>query len=308
MQYRVTKEAGTEPPFKNEFWHNDKEGLYVDIISGEPLFSSKDKFDSGTGWPSFTQPLKPDALVEKTDRGLMSERTEVRTKLSDAHLGHVFNDGPAPKGLRYCMNSAALKFIPKEKLKEAGYGEYAALFSNAKTETAVFAGGCFWSMQHAFDNLKGKGILSTRAGFAGGSLANPTYEQVSAGDTGHFEAVEVTYDPKKISYEKLLQTYWLNIDPLDANGQFCDKGEEYKSVVFAATEEQKAAFVKTKAEVAKNLKIKGEIQTQMKPAAPFYPAEDYHQDFAKKNPVRYKAYRTGCRRDARSKALWGKAP
>lgn len=174
--------------------------------------------------------------------------------------------------------------------------------TKATLATAVFAGGCFWCMEVPFDTLPG--VLKTISGYTGGHLDNPTYEAVSNGDTGHYETIEVTYDPRVINYEKLLDVFWRNIDPFDNEGQFCDKGDQYKSVIFYQDETQKNLAEASKLGISKKLGGK-KIVTEIKPAGKFYPAEDYHQDYYLKNPYRYKFYRYTCGRDRRLKQVWG---
>ena len=188
-------------------------------------------------------------------------------------------------------------------------GSPASLAQSAKPATkpatakATFAGGCFWCMEEAFDPVPG--VISTVSGYMGGQTKNPTYEQVSTGRTGHAEVVQIEYDPQKVSYEKLLEVFWRNIDPTQRDAQFCDHGPQYRSGVFFHDEEQRRLAEASRAAVAKNKRFKGEIVTEITKAGEFYPAEDYHQDYYKKNPVRYKYYKTGCGRAARLKELWG---
>lgn len=173
---------------------------------------------------------------------------------------------------------------------------------NESTASALFAGGCFWCMEPPYDKLDG--VLSTTSGYAGGRTKNPTYGEVSSGSTGHLEVLQVEYDPSKVTYEELLDVFWRNIDPHDPRGQFCDKGEQYQAAIFALNDEQKAAAEASKAEV--EAKLSEPVVTRILPAAKFYPAEDYHQDYYKKNPVRYRFYRWNCGRDQRLEQVWGK--
>ncbi|MFO1304899.1 MAG: peptide-methionine (S)-S-oxide reductase MsrA [Burkholderiales bacterium] len=170
---------------------------------------------------------------------------------------------------------------------------------------ATFAGGCFWCMEPPYDKLDG--VTSTTSGYMGGKTRNPTYSEVSSGSTGHAEVVQVLYDPAKISYQKLLEVYWRNVDPTVTDRQFCDVGSQYRTTIFVHTEEQRKAAEKSKADLAKGKPFKDAIVTPIVAAGEFWPAEEYHQDYYIKNPVRYTYYRTGCGRDARLKALWGEA-
>ncbi len=172
-----------------------------------------------------------------------------------------------------------------------------------KHELATFAGGCFWCMEHPFDELPG--VVSVTVGYTGGHTKNPTYEEVSAGGTGHAEAVQVVYDPAKISYRKLLDVFWHNVDPTDPNGQFCDRGSQYRSAIFYHNEEQRKAAEESLKELEKNKPFPGQIVTRIVAATEFWPAEEYHQHYYRKNPFRYRFYRLGCGRDARLKELWG---
>lgn len=174
--------------------------------------------------------------------------------------------------------------------------------AHADTEKAIFAGGCFWCMEPPFDKLDG--VISTISGYTGGKSENPTYKEVTSGKTGHFEVVEVTYDPKKVSYERLLKIFWTNIDPENGKGQFCDRGSQYLSAIFTLNDEQKSIAQNSKTALINSNILNKPIATRILPASKFYPAEEYHQDYYLKNPARYNYYRNGCGRDRRLRGLW----
>lgn len=329
IQFRVTQQHGTEPPFQNEFWNNHAAGLYVDIVSGEPLFSSKDKFESGTGWPSFTRPVVDENVKEITDSSHGMRRVEVRSAHGDSHLGHVFDDGPKPTGLRYCINSASLRFIPLAKLDAEGYGEFRSIVETgvataAKTdnacavpqkgytplspdkmskpgalylsqkaasceatlEVAILAGGCFWGMEDILREVDG--VIDTEVGYTGGSTPNPTYPQVKTGETGHAEALKVTFDPSKITFAELLETWFFKMhDPTTPNRQGNDVGSQYRSAIFYTSAAQKKTAEEIIARVNASGAWRKPVATEITPASEFTNAEAYHQDYLVKNPGGY---------------------
>jgi peptide methionine sulfoxide reductase msrA/msrB len=283
-QYRVTQRDGTEPAFTGEYWDHHEPGIYVDVVSGEPLFASVDKFDSGTGWPSFTKPIG--GVVTKRDFKMLFPRVEARSKRADSHLGHVFKDGPRDRGgMRYCINSAALRFVHRDDLEAQGYGEYVRLFTKEERmgeyKTAVLAGGCFWGMQDLI--RRQPGVVSTRVGYTGGRNAHATYRN----HPGHAEAVEIVYDPAKTDYRALLEFFFQIHDPTTKDRQGNDRGSSYRSAIFYLDEDQKQVALDPIADVDASGLWPGKVVTEVVPAADFWEAEPEHQDYLLRIPNGY---------------------
>lgn len=261
-QFKITRLKGTEPPFSSGVCSSFEPGKYSCVCCNTELFDADTKFESGTGWPSFTQPIKENAVGYYKDRSFGMHRVEALCNTCDAHLGHVFQDGPMPNGLRYCINAVSLKRMTSNEKK------------------IDFGGGCFWCTEAIFQQLKG--VLKVESGYSGGRVVNPTYREVCSGATGHAEMVEITYDPDEISFDDLLRIHLTTHNPTTVNGQGADGGSQYRSVIFYRTEEEKQAAISIIDEVQKD--YTDMIVTQLDMYEQFYKAEDYHQDYYTKNP------------------------
>ncbi len=275
-QFSVMRKCGTERPFTgkyNDFW--DK-GVYVCAGCGTPLFRSDMKYEHGTGWPSFTTPVDEKNLEYRDDYSLLAKRIEVRCAVCGAHLGHVFDDGPEPTFLHYCVNSASLDFKPEAAGKAKGPTE-------APAETATFAAGCFWGVEYKLGKIPG--VLSTVVGYTGGKTVAPTYEDVCADKTGHAEAVQVTFDPSKVGYADLVRHFFSIHDPTQVNKQGPDQGTQYRSAIFYHGEAQRVTARKVMDELEKSGRYKKRLATELVPASAFYKAEDDHQKYFQKHGV-----------------------
>lgn len=270
QERRVIVDKGTEAPFTGQYENHREAGVYHCRQCGAPLYRSADKFDAGCGWPSFDDEI-PGAVKRTPDAD--GRRTEITCTKCGGHLGHVFlNEGFTPKNTRHCVNSVSLVFEPEATAGEEPLATQEQ--QTEQTETAIFAGGCFWGVEYLLAQMPG--VLRAESGYTGGSTENPTYEQVCSHTTGHAEAVRVTFDPAKVSYEKLAKFFLEIHDPTQIDGQGPDLGDQYRSEIFYTTPAQQATAEKLLAE----LRRKGyDVVTEVTPAGRFWPAEDYHQQY-----------------------------
>ena len=283
-QFEVTQHGATERPFANAYDREFRPGIYVDIATGQPLFASTDKYDSGCGWPAFTRPISDGIIDEHIDRSHGMVRTEVKSAVGKSHLGHVFEDGPQDKGgLRYCINSASLRFVPQEQMQAKGYGAYLPLLSQQTLKDIYLAGGCFWGTEHYFKQIEG--VERTEVGYANGNKINPSYEEVCTGNTLAAETVHITYDPAKTDLAFLLEMYFMAIDPTLLNQQGNDRGTQYRTGIYYTDKDDLPTVKRIMDEQQKN--FDEPIVVEVKPLENFYTAEEYHQDYLVKNPNGY---------------------
>lgn len=266
-QYYILREKGTERPFTGTLLYNNEDGKYVCAGCGNELFSSESKFHSHCGWPSFDSEIAKGKILYQKDYSHGMIRTEILCANCGGHLGHVFDDGPTDTGLRYCVNSLALKFIPQNP---------------NKIDSIVLGGGCFWCIEAAFRQLDG--VVEAISGYSGGFVENPTYEQVCTGTTGHAEVVQIKFDISKINLGQILELFFMIHDPTTLNRQGNDIGPQYRSIILYTNEKQKEVILNYIQDLTLRRVYPNKIVTEIVPLIKFYPAEEYHQNYFEKNP------------------------